>query len=135
MNAWFLQSYKLTKDKYEWLVVPAIILFSFLVGMLASVALGVAISTFIFVGSFYKTGVVKFIDTGELKIRYFVCLLWDYLNTKFLGLLVRSTVERNAEDAAWLGKGTCFYILFFSIPLLKCISFVLFYFGKIKMVI
>jgi len=83
MNAWFLQSYKLTKDKYEWLVVPAIILFSFLVGMLASVALGVAISTFIFVGSFYKTGVVKFIDTG---------------------LLVRSTVERNAEDAAWLDQ-------------------------------
>lgn len=68
MNVWFIKSYQMTKEKYEWMVAPLIVLSSFSVGMLASVALGVAISTFIFVASFYKTGVVKFIDTGKFSV-------------------------------------------------------------------
>lgn len=82
MNTWFFKSYKLTKQKDEWLfVAPLIVLSSYVIGMLMSVALGVAISTFIFVASFYRTGVVKYLDTGAS---------------------LRSTIERNIADAEWL---------------------------------
>ena len=110
MNTWFLKSFRMTKEKSEWLVVPLIMIFSFVVGMLQSIALGIAISTFLFVASFYRTGVVKFIDTGKSAIDGITMMNNAVFCPKYvlyssiLGLLVRSTVERSAQDSAWLGK-------------------------------
>jgi len=58
---WFFKAYLKTKEKGEWSVVPIIVAFTFVVGLLESVALGVAFSTFIFVAAFYRTGVVRFL--------------------------------------------------------------------------
>jgi MFS superfamily sulfate permease-like transporter len=69
--------------KSEWAVTPIIVVCTFVVGSLQSVALGLALSTFIFVGTLNKHGVVKFIATG---------------------LTVHSITERSAEDAAWLDQ-------------------------------
>lgn len=83
IEAWFIVSYKKTVVKSEWAVTPVIVVCTFLVGSLQSVALGLALSTFIFVGTLNKHGVVKFIATG---------------------LSVHSITERSAEDAAWLDQ-------------------------------
>jgi len=83
IETWFFKSYKKTSVKSECIVIPIIVVFTFVVGSLQSVALGLAISTFIFVGTFYRSGVVKFIANG---------------------LTVHSITERNAEDAAWLDQ-------------------------------
>lgn len=55
------------RQKEEWLVVPLIIAFYFMFDMLRAVALGVALSTFIFVASFYRTGTLKLMSTGEIN--------------------------------------------------------------------
>ena len=83
IETWFFNSYKKSATKSEWIVTPIIVVFTFLVGSLQSVALGLAISTFLFVGTLNKHGVVKFIANG---------------------LTVHSVTERNAEDAAWLDQ-------------------------------
>ena len=83
LNNWFVLSYNKTADKGEWLIVPILSLFAFVVGVLPAVAFGMALSTMIFVGSFYKSGVVKFIATG---------------------MTVHSTTERNVDDAEWLDQ-------------------------------
>lgn len=83
MNNWFLTSYKRHADKKEWIVVPILVVFTFTVGILYAVALGIGISTFIFVGTFYASGIVKFIGNG---------------------LVVHSTVERSARDGEWLDR-------------------------------
>ena len=51
---WFFLSYRKTQDLTEWLVVPFIVAFSLIVGFLNAVFLGVGISTFIFVASFFR---------------------------------------------------------------------------------
>lgn len=53
---WFYQSYFKTKDKSEWMVVPTIVLCAFIFDLLTAVFLGIAFSTFIFVGSFFRSG-------------------------------------------------------------------------------
>jgi sulfate permease, SulP family len=78
---WGYDSYFKTKEKMEWLVVPLIVVFAFVVGLLQAVFLGIALSTFIFVAAFFQTGVVKFMATG---------------------LTVRSTIERSAGSGNWL---------------------------------
>ena len=65
----------------EWLVVPVIVVFAFGIGLLQAVLLGIAISTFLFVAAFFRSGVVKFAATG---------------------LTVRSTIERPVSSAHWL---------------------------------
>jgi MFS superfamily sulfate permease-like transporter len=81
LNNWFVLSYQKTADRGEWLIVPILSLFAFVVGVLPAVAFGMALSTILFVGTFYKSGVVKFISTGKT---------------------VHSTTERNVDDAEWL---------------------------------
>lgn len=76
-----VSSWKKTLVKTEWMVIPVIVVCSFIYGVLQSVALGLAMSTFIFVGNFYRSGVVKFVASG---------------------LTVHSTTERTQEDAEWL---------------------------------
>lgn len=71
------------QEKTEWLVVPIIVVFAFVVGLLNAVFVGVAMSTFIFVASFFRSGVVKYIANG---------------------LSVRSTIERPPNAADWLDK-------------------------------
>ncbi len=83
LGNWFILSYNKTADKGEWLIVPILSLFAFVVGVLPAVAFGMALSTIIFVGTFYKSGVVKFIATG---------------------MTVHSTTERNIDDAEWLDQ-------------------------------
>lgn len=83
IETWFLSSYRKTIVKSEWVVTPIIVVATFLVGSLQSVALGLAISTFLVVGTLNRSGVVKFISNG---------------------LTVKSITERNAEDAAWLDQ-------------------------------
>ena len=73
----------LTQEKTERLVVPIIVVFAFVVGLLPSVFLGLAMSTFIFVASFFRSGVVKYIANG---------------------LSVRSTIERPPNAADWLDQ-------------------------------
>jgi MFS superfamily sulfate permease-like transporter len=80
---WAFNSYHKTKDKSEWLVVPAIVVFAFVVGLLEAVFLGIGLSTFLFVGAFFRSGVVKFMATG---------------------LTVRSTIERSTTGANWLDE-------------------------------
>jgi SulP family sulfate permease len=80
---WFVRSYKNTKQKWEWMVAPLIVVLTFLVGLLNAVFLGVALSTFIFVASFYRSGIVKYLANG---------------------LALRSTIERGHREAAWLDQ-------------------------------
>ena len=80
---WFFLSYKKTQDLAEWMVVPVIVAFSLVVGFLNAVFLGVGISTFVFVASFFRVGVVKFNATG---------------------LEIRSTIERSMAVSDWLDK-------------------------------
>jgi len=78
---WFYLSFRKTQDIFEWLVCPAIVVFSLVVGFLEAVFLGAGISLFVFVGSFFKVGVVKYNATG---------------------LEIRSTVERSPDTGEWL---------------------------------
>lgn len=81
MNNWFRKSFQ--KIGSEWFVIPFIVLSGQMFGVLQSVALGVGISTLVFVSSFYKAGTVKFIANG---------------------LIIRSTIERQSEDNVWLDR-------------------------------
>jgi len=79
--SWFVDSYKKTKSIYEWIVCPVIVLLSFVLGQLTAVAVGIALSTFIFVAHMNQSGVVKFLANG---------------------LTIRSTIERSAVDTDFL---------------------------------
>lgn len=83
MSTWFVKSFNNTKQKWEWMVTPLIVVLTFVVGMLNAIFLGVALSTFIFVASFYRSGVVKYLANG---------------------LTLRSIVERGHREAAWLDE-------------------------------
>jgi len=78
-----VKSYFKTKEKMEWFVVPLIVIFAFGVGLLEAVFLGIALSTFLFVAAFFRSGVVKFAASG---------------------VSVRSTIERPASSAHWLDE-------------------------------
>jgi hypothetical protein len=78
---WFFLSYRKTQSIWEWLVVPFIVLLSLIVGFLNAVIVGIGISMFVFVGNFFRVGVVKFNATG---------------------LEIRSTVERSPNLQEWL---------------------------------
>lgn len=78
----FIKSHQ--KIRSEWFVIPVIVLAGQAFGVLQSVALGVAISTLMFVAAFYRAGTVKFIANGLI--------------------LRSSTVERHSEDNVWLDK-------------------------------
>lgn len=52
--SWFIKSYMQTKEKLEWLVVPLIVIFASVVGLLGAVFLGISFSTFFFVASFFR---------------------------------------------------------------------------------
>jgi len=80
---WFFKSYSKIKEKGEWAVIPVIVVIAFVLGVLPSVFLGIAISTFIFVAAFQRSGVLKFIANG---------------------LTVHSTTERGVVDAEWLDE-------------------------------
>lgn len=54
ISTWAIKSYFKTKEKMEWLVVPVIVLLAFVVGLLQSVFLGIAFSTFLFVAALCK---------------------------------------------------------------------------------
>ena len=81
---WAIKSYFKTKEKSEWFVVPIIVVFAFAVGLLEAVFLGIALSTFIFVAAFFRSGVVKFAASGKNGLR--------------------STIERPASHAVWLDE-------------------------------
>ena len=57
---WFYKSYFKTKNKSEWLVVPAIVFCAFMFDLLSAVFLGIAFSTFIFVAAFFRSGKYTF---------------------------------------------------------------------------
>jgi anti-anti-sigma regulatory factor len=78
---WFFGSFRKTQDTIEWLVVPLIVLFSLFVGFLNAVFLGIGLSMFVFVASFFRVGVVKFRATG---------------------LEIRSRIERSMAQSVWL---------------------------------
>jgi len=81
INSWVIKSYFKTKEKMEWLVVPLIVTLAFVVGLLSAVFLGIAMSTFLFVASFFRSGVVKYVANG---------------------ITIRSTIERPPMTAKWL---------------------------------
>lgn len=83
VSVWFFGSYRKTKQKWEWMVAPLIMILSFVVGLLSAVVVGVTFSTIIFVGSFYKSGVVKYLANG---------------------LTLRSTIERGYRESVWLDQ-------------------------------
>jgi len=82
-STWIVGSFFKTKSKLEWAVAPVLVVMAFTVGMLNAIFLGVAMSTFIFAANFYRAGTVKYVGSG---------------------LTLRSTVERGAEEAAWLNQ-------------------------------
>lgn len=81
LDGWFIKSFQKTRSKIEWLVNPFIVIAAFSVGLLNAVFLGLALSTFFFVGSFYRSGVVKYAASG---------------------ITMRSTIERPTNMAQWL---------------------------------
>lgn len=81
IDNWFFKSFFKTKEKLEWVVVPLIVVFSFVVGLLQAVFVGIAAATFLFVATFFRSGVVKYLATG---------------------LNIRSTIERPPNVARWL---------------------------------
>lgn len=82
---WFIQSYHKTEEKAEWLVVPIIVVLAFVVGLLKAVLLGIAMATFLFVGAFNRSGVVKYVATG---------------------MNIRSTIERPRNVSKWLDRSS-----------------------------
>jgi MFS superfamily sulfate permease-like transporter len=89
--SWFFSSFRKTQDLLEWLVVPVIVAFSLVVGFLNAVFLGIGISMFVFVASFFRVGVVKYNATG---------------------LELHSTIERTIKHADYLdNKGDFIQIL------------------------
>ena len=82
-HTWCYKSYLRTKEKVEWLVVPAIVVCAFALDLLTAVFLGIAFSTFIFVAAFFRSGVVKFASNGTI---------------------MQSTIERPFRSAAWLSQ-------------------------------
>lgn len=80
---WFYKSYFKTKDKLEWLVVPLIVIAAFALDLLSAVFLGIAISTFIFVAAFFRSGVVKYVADGNI---------------------IHSTIERPFRNSDWLNE-------------------------------
>ena len=80
---WFIQAFRKTQDLSEWMVVPLITAFSLFVGFLNAVFLGIAISMFVFVASFFRVGVVKYNASG---------------------LEIRSRIERSVAQSAWLNE-------------------------------
>lgn len=83
LRTWLVESYFKTKAKFEWLVAPTLLVLALAIGFLNAVFVGVALSTFLFVGSFYNVGTVKFVGNG---------------------LNLRSTVERGYPETAWLAS-------------------------------
>eukprot|EP00980_Cylindrotheca_fusiformis_P023039 scaffold10069_cov69-Cylindrotheca_fusiformis.AAC.8 len=65
LAVWFFGAFRKTQDITEWLVVPTIVGFSLVIGFLNAVFLGIGISTFVFVGAFFRVGIVKFHATGK----------------------------------------------------------------------
>lgn len=80
---WLIESFFNTRNKYEWAVAPVIVIFAFTLGLLNAIVIGLVLSTFIFVASFYRVGVVKFLANG---------------------LTLRSTIERNTRNAELLDQ-------------------------------
>ena len=78
---WFIGPFQKMESWIEWAVVPLIVIFSLFVGFLNAVFLGIGISTFIFVGSFFQVGVVKYNASA---------------------LVVRSRIERSLIQSIWL---------------------------------
>jgi MFS superfamily sulfate permease-like transporter len=83
ISTWYVESFYKTMEKVEWLVVPIIVVSSFVLGLLNSVFVGIAISTFIFVAAFFRSGVVKYLANG---------------------LSIRSTIERSFDASEWLDQ-------------------------------
>lgn len=83
MDGWFIKSFQKTRSKVEWLVNPFIVATAFCVGLLSAVFLGIALSTFFFVASFYRSGVVKYVANG---------------------VTMRSTIERPPNMEQWLDE-------------------------------
>jgi MFS superfamily sulfate permease-like transporter len=54
INTWFIRSYYKTEEKLEWLVVPLIVILTFVVGLLQAVLLGLSLSAILFIASFCK---------------------------------------------------------------------------------
>jgi sulfate permease, SulP family len=81
MYTWLVKSYLKTKEKMEWIVVPLIVILSFVFGLLGAIFVGVALSTFLFVAAFFRSGVVKYIANG---------------------VMIRSTIERSPVSSMWL---------------------------------
>jgi hypothetical protein len=78
---WFIGPFRKMESWVEWSVVPLIVLFSLFVGFLNAVILGIAISMFVFVASFFQVGVVKYNASG---------------------LEIRSRIERSLIQSVWL---------------------------------
>eukprot|EP00535_Pseudo-nitzschia_heimii_P009560 CAMPEP_0197192470 /NCGR_PEP_ID=MMETSP1423-20130617/25121_1 /TAXON_ID=476441 /ORGANISM="Pseudo-nitzschia heimii, Strain UNC1101" /LENGTH=1092 /DNA_ID=CAMNT_0042645353 /DNA_START=98 /DNA_END=3373 /DNA_ORIENTATION=- len=81
--AWFYMSFFKINDKTEWLVIPIIVVCAFALDLLSAVFVGIAFSTFIFVGSFFRSGVVKYTANGQI---------------------INSTIERPFPMAEWLNE-------------------------------
>ena len=78
---YLVKSFQKTQDWIEWVAVPAILIFSMIMGFVQAVFLGLVVSLFLFVASFWRAGVVKFHATATE---------------------VRSRIERSVEQSEWL---------------------------------
>lgn len=103
---WFYKSYFKTKDKSEWLVVPAIVFCAFVFDLLSAVFLGIAFSTFIFVGSFFRSGKCS----HQLLWTYRLGIMASHRFSSFVGVVkyvangavIHSTIERPYRKYEWL---------------------------------
>lgn len=104
---WFYKSYFKTNDKFEWMVVPAIVLCAFVFDLLTAVFLGIAFSTFIFVGSFNRSGefYTKMHSAHIFEVSSHFSQHSPFTGVvKYVanGAVIRSTIERPFRKGDWL---------------------------------
>lgn len=104
---WFFGAFRKTLDITEWLVVPVIAAFSLFVGFLNAVFLGIGISMFVFVGSFFR--VVRLLRYSRLGAFVSIdCFSHSFLLLKGVvkfnanGTTIRSRIERSMAQSAFL---------------------------------
>ena len=78
---YFVKSFQKTQDWIEWIAVPVIVIFSITMGFVQSIFLGLVVSLFLFMASFWRAGVVKYHATA---------------------MEVRSRIERSMNQSQWL---------------------------------
>jgi MFS superfamily sulfate permease-like transporter len=108
INTWFIKSYYKTEEKLEWLVVPLIVILTFVVGLLQAVLLGLSMSAILFIASFCKCMLSPWCVAAYRSVNANLpsCFKVRSGVVKYAasGVNVRSTIERPPKVSRWLDQ-------------------------------